>query len=190
MRHRYVPKPTWKVWYAISYFDCTWNDIPQLAARSLDAFAVTGKVYEFTQMWARLERGQPIELPTDQIPIAFTVEVYHVEEEDQREDERQRIRSGYSERRHSSTVGRSGSSDEPAITTPVHDASVGQPDPLAPSRQADNPGGRRPLEGAVGHADGDYHRSDCISLVNELFARLEPSDSREEDSMVADVVAE
>jgi len=85
MRHRYTPKPTWKAFYAISYFDCDWNEIPSLGATGLDAFAVTGKVYEFTRMWSQLEMGQPVEIASDNIPVAFTIEKYHVEKETERQ---------------------------------------------------------------------------------------------------------
>lgn len=185
MQHRYVPKPTWKCWYAISYYDFNWNEIEPLAKSGLDAFGVTGAVYEFTQLWNRLERGQAVQLPDDRVPIAFTIEVYHVEGEKEREVERKRLCAGYPEGRDCRAPRRSGRTDDVSEPNAVHDASVGQPDVDAPGRQVDDTSGGGALAGSAGHADRDYHGSDCLFVAHDRACRPQSGHPRQTDSLGA-----
>lgn len=166
MQHRYEPHPRWKVFYDISYWDWKWDEIKPLAKTGLDAFAVTGVVYEFTQMWARLERGQPIELPVSEVPIAFTVEVYHVEAEENEVVATERLRPGHTPGCDSSSPGRSGITDGPSVSSRLHDAQVGPADANKTSREADDTCGGSTLASPDRYAYRDHDGEDSICVPN------------------------
>jgi len=190
MRHRYVPKPKWKVWYAISYWDFNWNEIEPLGKSGLDAFGVTGRVYEFTQLWARLESGLPVELPDDRVPIAFTIEVYHVETETEGQTKSKRLCAGHPEGRDCRTPDRPRGGDGSAVPPLLHDAGLGQSDADKASGKADDSSRGSALEGSARHADGDYHRPDCVLVAHNGSCRLESGDPREKDSVVSRVATD
>lgn len=190
MRHRFEPKPIWKVWYGISYYDCNWDEIKALAENGLDAFAVTGRVYAFTRMWTELERGRGVELPCSDLPIAFTIEAYHVSDEEETKKTDRCLCAGHTPGCRACTPGRPGSEDGTSGVDNVHDAPVGRQDANPPSREDHNPSGRSSLAGADRHADRDNYGEDCELVPNYVLARPKFGDSRETDCMGPRLAAE
>jgi len=185
MRHRYVPRPTWKVFYGISYYDCDWNEVKLMAKTGLDVFAVTEAVYEFTLMWAQLERGLPVEIPGSNVPIALTIEVYHVESQENEVVATERLRPGHTPGCDSRTPGRSGSGDDVSGPLGLHDAPMGRQDVNAASSEVNNPGGGGALACPDRHADRDYHGSDCLFVAHNRACRLQSGHPRKTNSLDA-----
>jgi len=185
MRHRYVPRPTWKVFYGISYYDCDWNEIKLMSLTGLDAFHVTGAVYAFTQLWARLERGEPVEIPGSNVPIAFTIEVYHVESQENKVAAAERLCPGHPTGRDSSSPGRSGGGDAIPGIVGVHDAEIRRQDADAAGSPVDHQSGGGTLDSDDRHANGDNPGTDRVCVTHDRACRLKSSHPRKASSLDA-----
>jgi hypothetical protein len=175
----------WKVFYVISYYDCDWNEIKLMAKTGLDAFAVMGAVCEFTHLWARLERGQPVEIPGSNVPIAFTIEVYHVESQENEVVAAERLCPGHTPGCDSSASERSGSGDDVSGLVGVYDAEIRRQDADKAGSQVDHQSGGGALDRGDRHANGDNPGTDSVCLTNDSACGLQSSNPRKTNSLDA-----